>query len=184
MSSPDRGTARGVLTGYVEVCRRLATLRQLDQERLDAALADAGLVCVDIDERLRVLDEALFWAVEYLTQFGDTDTERDRAARLDRIHPGSGELYLRVTADVFHADERPDFPAEQAAHDIEALAVETREDVRGDAALLRWVRVRAVTDPRDMEAAMLTVLAEAVQFGALDGLDDTRLVSRLLDLEQ
>lgn len=142
-----------------------------------------GLVSVAIDERLRVLDEALFWAVEYVTQFGDIDTERERAARLDRIHPGSGELFLRVTADVFHADERPDFPAEQAAQDIEALAVETREDVGGDAALLRWVRARVVTDPRDMEAAMLTVLAEAVQFGALDGLDNARLVDRLLDLE-
>ncbi len=184
MSSPERDTARGLLTGYFEVCRRLAPLRQLDRESLDAALTDAGLVFVDIDERLRVLDEALFWAVEYVTQFGDSDAERDRAARLDRIHPGSGELYLRVAGDVFHADERADFSAEQAAQNIEALAVETREDVRGDAALLRWVRARAVTDPRDMEAAMLTVLAEAVQFGTLDGLDDTRLVSRLLDLER
>jgi hypothetical protein len=74
--------------------------------------------------------------------------------------------------------------AKQAAQEIEALAVETREDVRGDAAVLRWVRARGVTDPRDMEAAMVTLLAEAVQVGALDGLDDTRLVSRLLDLEQ
>ena len=122
--------------------------------------------------------------MEYLTQFGDTDTEWDRAARLDRIRPGAGELYLRVSADVFHADERPGSPAEQAAQDIQALGVETREYVRGDAGLLRWVRARAVTDPRDMEAAMLTVLAEAVQSGALDDLDDTRLVSRLLDLEQ
>ncbi len=183
MSSADRDTARGVLTGYLEVCRRLAPLRQLDRKSLDTALGDAGLVTVDIDERLRVLDEALFWAVEYVTQFGDTDTERDRATRLDRTYPGSGELHLRVAADVFHADERPDYPAEQAAQDIEALAVETREDVRGDAALLRWIRARAVTDPRDMEAAMLTVLTEAVQSGALDGLDNTRLVDRLLDLE-
>jgi hypothetical protein len=184
MSSPDRDTSRGLLTDYLEVCRRLSPLRRLDQKSLDTALIDAGLISVDIDERLRVLDEALFWAVEYVTQFGDTDTERDRAARLDRIHTGSGELYLRVVGDVFHADERPDFPAVRAAQDIEALAVETRGDVRGEAALLRWVRARAVTDPRDMEAAMLTVLSEAVQFGALDGLDDTRLVSRLLDLEQ
>lgn len=183
MSTTERDTARRVLSGYLEVCRRLAPLRELDGERLDTTLAEVGLDAVDVDERLQVLDEALFWAVEYVTQFGDPDAERDRAARLDRVYPGSGDLYLRVTADVFHADERPDFPAAQAAQDIAALGVESREDVCRDSALLRWIRARTVTGHLDAEAAMVTVLAEAVQYGALDGLSDKRLVNRLLDLK-